>query len=96
LGRRDNVPAAHGVIERSVHDIRYDWRCGSGSQRRLITVGDSGPGVDPENLERFFEPLYTTKSHGMAMGLSICRSIVEAHGGRVSASLGTHADWLCG
>jgi C4-dicarboxylate-specific signal transduction histidine kinase len=52
----------------------------------LITVEDCGTGVDPKNVERMFEPFYTTKSHGMGMGLSICRSIIEAHGGRLSAS----------
>ena len=49
----------------------------------LVAVRDSGPGIDRENLERVFETFYTTKSSGMGMGLSICRSIIEAHGGRL-------------
>jgi C4-dicarboxylate-specific signal transduction histidine kinase len=51
----------------------------------LVTVRDSGPGIDPKNLERVFEAFYTTKSNGVGMGLAICRSIIEAHGGRLWA-----------
>src|SRR5262245_20438573 len=51
----------------------------------LVAVRDSGPGIDPEHLERVFEAFYTTKSSGVGMGLSICRSIIDAHGGRLWA-----------
>ena len=52
----------------------------------LVAVTDSGPGLGAGDLDRLFEAFYTTKSDGMGMGLSICRTIVEAHGGRVWAS----------
>jgi C4-dicarboxylate-specific signal transduction histidine kinase len=59
----------------------------------LVSVRDSGPGVAPECIGRVFDALYTTKSGGLGMGLSICRSIINAHGGRLwaeaNASRGT-------
>jgi signal transduction histidine kinase len=54
----------------------------------LITVEDTGTGIDPQNVERVFDAMFTTKSDGMGMGLSICRSIIEAHHGRLWVSPG--------
>ncbi len=52
----------------------------------LVAVRDSGSGLTPASLERLFETFYTTKPDGLGMGLSICRSIIEAHGGRLWAT----------
>jgi signal transduction histidine kinase len=51
-----------------------------------VSVSDFGNGIPTDELDRIFEPFYTTKSDGIGMGLSICRSIVEAHGGRIWAT----------
>lgn len=51
----------------------------------LVAVADSGPGVAASDLERIFESFYTTKAGGIGIGLSICRSIIDAHGGRLWA-----------
>ncbi len=56
------------------------------SDQVMIAVEDSGPGIDAKDLDHIFDAFFTTKSQGMGMGLSICRSIVEAHGGRLWAS----------
>src|SRR5262245_1611227 len=59
----------------------------------LVRVIDSGPRVDPKLVEKMFQPFFTTKSSGMGMGLSICKTIIEAHGGQLTASATTLTEW---
>jgi signal transduction histidine kinase len=63
--------------------VRSDPDAASGV---LVTVRDSGPGLDPQQLDRLFEAFYTTKPHGLGLGLAISRSIIAAHGGRLWAT----------
>src|SRR5262249_20347074 len=53
-----------------------------------VSIEDTGSGIDPTNVDRIFKALFTTKARGMGMGLSICRSIIESHNGRIWASAG--------
>jgi PAS domain S-box-containing protein len=59
------------------------------TEQVMISVQDSGPGFDPESLDRLFDAFYTTKPQGMGMGLAISRSIINAHGGRLWATANT-------
>jgi len=63
--------------------VEGDALTDSQSASILIAVEDSGPGLDPTELKHVFETFYTTKTHGMGMGLAISRSIIEAHHGRL-------------
>ena len=51
-----------------------------------VSVKDSGPGIGPEAMHRIFEPFYTSKNGGMGLGLTVCRSIIDAHGGEIWAT----------
>jgi len=78
-----NAVEAMGLVEAAPRELLISTK-----QDRtgfLVAVGDSGPGIDPSHIERVFDTFYTTKSSGMGMGLSICRSIIDAHGGRLWA-----------
>ena len=55
----------------------------------VVSIADTGSGISPQDIGRIFHPLFTTKSDGMGMGLSICRSIIEAHGGQISVGPNT-------
>jgi two-component system sensor kinase FixL len=77
------VRNALDAITRFVNrDIRISTRLDSDG-RMVTTVEDSGPGVDANVLDRIFQPMLSTKPHGMGIGLSICRAIVDHHGGRI-------------
>ncbi len=78
------IEALRGVNEGTRELLISAETAASGDVR--VTVQDSGPGLDPAHLELLFDAFYTTKPDGLGMGLSICRSIIEAHGGRVWAS----------
>jgi signal transduction histidine kinase len=68
---------ARQLVIRSDHDE---------ARQVLVAVEDRGVGISAENAERLFNAFFTTRSGGMGMGLAICRSIIEAHGGRISAA----------
>src|SRR5262249_8407110 len=78
-----NAVEAMGSVETRARELLISTAQGHTSIR--VAVRDSGPGIDPTHLERVFEAFYTTKSSGMGMGLSVCRSIIDAHGGRLWA-----------
>jgi signal transduction histidine kinase len=78
---RNGLDAAEGSGERRV-SIRLA-RAEGGAQ--AIEVSDSGPGIDAKTRDRIFHPFFSTKTNGTGLGLAVCRKIVEAHGGKISA-----------
>jgi PAS domain S-box-containing protein len=82
-----NALDAMGAISDRPRVLRLrSERCEPG--KIMMTVQDSGPGIEKKNIHRIFEPFFTTKANGTGMGLAICRSVVESHGGRLMASHG--------
>jgi C4-dicarboxylate-specific signal transduction histidine kinase len=80
-----NAVEALSAVEEGTRDLLISTEQ-SQTNGVLVAVRDSGPGIDPEHIERVFDAFYTTKSSGVGMGLSICRSIIDAHGGRLWAA----------
>jgi len=80
-----NAIEAMGSVEVGGRELLV-WTEQTETQGVLVAVGDSGPGIDPGHLDRVFEAFYTTKISGVGMGLSICRSIIDAHGGQLWAN----------
>jgi C4-dicarboxylate-specific signal transduction histidine kinase len=99
LIQADRVQLQQVILNLIINAVEAMSGVGEGSRELLISTGrdglngvlvslrDSGPGLDPTGLEHLFGSFYTSKSSGMGMGLSICRSIVEAHGGRIWAGV---------
>jgi PAS domain S-box-containing protein len=81
-----NAVEAMGLVKNGVRELAI-----STEQQKaggiLVAIRDSGPGIDSKHLDRVFDAFYTTKSSGVGMGLSICRSIIDAHGGRLWADV---------
>jgi len=80
-----NAVEAMSGIDEGARETRISTRR-EASKGVLVTVRDFGPGLDPQSADRLFEAFYTTKPDGLGMGLAICRSIIEAHGGRLWAT----------
>ncbi|MGY3609642.1 MULTISPECIES: PAS domain-containing sensor histidine kinase [unclassified Bradyrhizobium] len=83
-----NAVEAMSVESNASRELLITTKAGQSGQVR-VAVSDEGPGVDAESIERVFEAFYTTKTDGIGMGLAICRSIIEAHGGRIWVTANT-------
>jgi signal transduction histidine kinase len=83
-----NAVEAMGSIEEGVRELSITTKQ-QGADGVLVEFHDSGPGIDPKHLDRVFDAFYTTKFSGVGMGLSICRSIIHAHRGRLWVDLNT-------
>jgi len=79
-----NAAEAMGSVEEGPRELLISTE--QDQAGALVAVHDSGLGIDPANLDRVFDAFYTTKPNGTGMGLSICRSIIHAHGGKLWAT----------
>jgi C4-dicarboxylate-specific signal transduction histidine kinase len=77
--------AAQAMKEAGVTERVIEIQTQAKEGRAFVTVGDCGPGIPPERLPHIFHPFVSTKKHGLGMGLSICRRIIENHCGRIAA-----------
>jgi C4-dicarboxylate-specific signal transduction histidine kinase len=96
--RADRVQLQQVILNLIINAVEAMSSVGEGARELLISTGrdasngvlislrDTGPGLDPKSLDRLFEAFYSTKAQGMGLGLAISRSIIEAHGGRLWAS----------
>jgi two-component system sensor kinase FixL len=82
----NGIQAMDGVNERPRRLVIEVGRSAEDPRSVVLSVSDAGPGIDPASLDRLFDAFFTTRQDGMGMGLSISRSIVEAHGGRIWAT----------
>jgi C4-dicarboxylate-specific signal transduction histidine kinase len=80
-----NAVEAMSRTDEGARELRISTKM-NGAGGVLVSVRDSGPGLDPQSTDQLFEAFYTTKPDGMGMGLAICRSIIEAHAGRLWAT----------
>ncbi|MEL6361742.1 MAG: PAS domain S-box protein [Pseudomonadota bacterium] len=84
----DDTQPLHITSELGPRDDRVLLRSNATKSEVIVTLGDTGPGIEPELFEHIFDPLVSNKRTGLGIGLAVCRSIIDAHGGRIWAENG--------